>query len=242
VIIRLDVSEPNSIREFVSQFAQQIGELDVLINNAGVVAQPLARNSCGHEMQLATNYLGPFALSGLLLPFFRTGTQTRVVNVGSLSHLFGNLQLDDINWHSKTYGEWRAYAQSKLALLTFTLELSRRLQQSGSQIISVAAHPGFAATDIGNNNPLLKPTKGAGKWLNDKISTFIPPAEDASRSIIYTACAEEVRNGEYYGPGGWFEIAGEPAKARIARAATHVDIAQQLWAVSESMSGVSYHF
>ena len=118
VIIPLDVSEPTSIEAFSRQFSEQIGQLDLLINNAGIVATPLARNSVGHEMQLATNYLGAFALTGTLLPFFTRTMQGRIVNVGSLMHRFAKLDLDDLNWEKTPYNEWQGYGRSKVAMLS----------------------------------------------------------------------------------------------------------------------------
>ena len=114
-LIPLDVSESESIREFGLRLAEQVDGVDLLVNNAGIVLVPLARNSLGHELHLATNHLGPFALTGTLLPLLRARRQARVINVGSLAHRFTRLDLDDLNWETTPYGEWKAYARSKLA-------------------------------------------------------------------------------------------------------------------------------
>lgn len=240
MIIPVDVSEPESIREFGRQFFNQVGRLDLLINNAGVVGIPLARNSVGHELQLATNYLGAFALTGTLLPFFRPDGPARVVNVGSLAHRLAKLDLDDINWEKNRYGEWRAYARSKLAMLTFTMELNRRLGQSGSNIIALGCHPGFASTNIGKDNRLTNPQNAIGKWLSSKMKAKIPSPDKAAIAMLVAACADDARGGEYYGPGGWMEIAGETTQARLHPAATDIESGKRLWALSESMTGVSY--
>ena len=240
LIIPVDVSEPESIAAFGRQFAQQPGRLDLLINNAGIVGTPLQRNSVGHELQLATNYLGMFALTGTLLPLFRTDLPARIVNVGSLSHRLAKLDLENINWERGGYGPMRAYARSKLAVLTFTMELNRRLQQSGSNITALAAHPGFAATEIGKDNSLMNPKNAIGKWFNRKMEAKIPSAAEAARPILLAACSEGVRGGDYYGPGGWLEIAGEPDKARLNPAARDIETGKSLWALSEAMTGVSY--
>lgn len=241
VIIPLDVSEPKSIQEFGRQFSQQMGQLDLLINNAGIVATPLARNSVGHEMQLATNYLGAFALTGTLLPFFTGTTQARIVNVGSLMHRFGKLDLDDLNWEKTPYNEWQGYGRSKVAMLSFTLELDRRLRQSGSNIIALGAHPGFANTDVAKNSAGLKARSGFRAWRQRKLEPLIPTAAEAVRPIIYAATAEGVSGGDYYGPSGFLEIGGKTAKkARVNPLAKNADIAKRLWALSESMTGVSY--
>jgi NAD(P)-dependent dehydrogenase (short-subunit alcohol dehydrogenase family) len=241
VIIPLDVSEPNSIREFGRRFSEQIGELDLLINNAGIVATPLARNSVGHEMQLATNYLGAFALTGTLLPFFTRTMQGRIVNVGSLMHRFGKLDLDDLNWEKSPYNKWQGYGRSKVAMLSFTMELDRRLHESGSNIIALGAHPGFANTDVAKNNAELRAQSGFRAWRQKKLEPLVPTAAEAVRPIIHAATSEGVSGGEYYGPSGFLEIGGKTVrKARVNPIARDVDIGKRLWTLSESMSGVRY--
>ncbi len=239
-ILPLDVSEPESIRAFVREFSDRYGELDVLINNAGIVAVPLARNSVGHEMQLATNYLGAFALTGLLLPLFRPELSARVVNVGSHANRFGKLPLDDPNWEREPYGELRAYARSKVALLSFTLELERRLRRSGSNVVALGAHPGFAATDIRRHSPKLSTTSVVGRWLEGLGALFTPTAAEACRSIVHAARDEGVRGGDYWGPSGFLEIAGEPGRARVNPIARNLDLARRLWSLSEALTGVRY--
>ena len=240
LIMRLDVSEPESIATFGQHFAQQVGSLDLLINNAGIVGIPLRRNSVGHELQLATNYLGMFALTGTLLPLFRPDVPARIVNVGSLSHRLAKLDLNDLNWETGRYGPMRAYATSKLAVLTFTMELDRRLRQAGSTIQALAAHPGFAATEIGKDNSFMNPQNALGRWINRRLEAKIPAAADAVRPILLAACAEGVQGGDYYGPGGWLEIAGEPARARVNPRAMDIEVGKRLWSLSEALTGVRY--
>ena len=239
-LIQLDVSEPESIQEFGRRFAEQVGALDVLVNNAGIVGIPLARNSVGHELQLATNYLGPFAVTGTLLPFFRSEGEARIVNVGSLAHRLAKLDLDDLNWEKQTYNEWKAYARSKLALLAFTMELDRRLRQRRSRIVALSAHPGFAATDIGRNSPALMPKSAVGRWFNDKVETLIPRAADAAGPIVHAATAANTRGGDYYGPAGFLEIGGRIGRARLNPIARDLDLGRRLWASSEDMTGIRY--
>jgi NAD(P)-dependent dehydrogenase (short-subunit alcohol dehydrogenase family) len=240
-VIRLDVSEPSSIHEFVHELAARHGALDVLVNNAGVVAVPLSRNSLGHEMHLATNYLGAFALTGKLLPLFRRDATARVVNVGSLGHRLARLDLDDLNWERTRYGEWHAYFRSKLAMLGFTVELSRRLDASGGGIVAVGAHPGFAVTEASRNSAALTPKSALGRWLNELVGrTLIPSAADAARPIVHAARSGGVRGGDYYGPSGFLEIRGAPGKARVNPIARDAEIGRRLWALSESMTGVRY--
>ena len=240
IVLPLDVSEPASIREFGEEFSDRIGRLDLLINNAGIAGGALTRNSVGHELQLATNHLGAFALVGTLLPFFRDDAPARIVNVGSLAHRLAKLDLDDVNWEKTRYNEWRAYARSKLALLSFTLELSRRLQRNGSHVVALAAHPGMAATEIAKGHAMVEPRSSFGKWLNRRIEPFIPLAADAAMPILHAACAKDVAGGDYFGPSRVLETRGTTGRASVNPIARDVDLARQLWTSSESMTGVRY--
>lgn len=240
LLLRLDVSSLDSVRAFGEQVSRQVGRLDTLINNAGIAAIPLARNDAGHEMQLATNYLGAFALTGTLLPLFTKQRPARVVNVGSLAHRFGKPAVEDLNWEATPYDHWKAYARSKLAVLSFTLELDRRLRKLDSNIAALAAHPGFAVTEIHTKSEVLAPKSALSKWFKDKMASVIPAASAAARPIILAASADHVTGGEYYGPGGFLEIGGKPALARMNPVANDVAMRRELWAVSESMTGVRY--
>lgn len=240
VVLPLDVSDLESVREFARLFAEQVGQLDVLINNAGIVAIPLSRNKAGHELQLATNYLGAFALTGLLLPYFNPGRQGRIVSIGSLAHKFGNLPVEDLNWEKTPYNEWKAYANSKVATLSFVIDLNRRLQAGGYNIIALGAHPGFANTNITQNSPSLSNKGGFHSWIQAKMQSRIPTAEQAAEAMILAAESDSVRGGEYYGPTGFLEIGGKAGKARINKIAFDTAKAKQLWQASERMTGVSY--
>ncbi len=240
VIIRLDVSSLASVREFAEEFARQVGELALLINNAGIVAIPMERNSNGHEMQLATNYLGTFALSGLLLPNFAKDKPGRIVNVGSLAHRFGKLNIANLNWEVVEYDMWKSYANSKVAVMSHTLELNRRLQENGSNIIAVGAHPGFANTNINQNSPALAKRKESTSWFSKKMQELVPSAEAAAQPIILAAESETVKGGDYYGPRGFLEIGGKPGKAKIKKVAKDAVLAKELWTATEQLTGVSY--
>ncbi len=241
LVIALDISEPASIQRFVQQFGEEVGQLDLLINNAGVAAIPLARNSVGREMQLATNYLGAFELSGRLLPLFVKNGQARIVNVGSLMHRVGKLELDDLNWDKTPYDEWQSYGRSKVAMMSHTLELNRRLRKSGSNIIALGAHPGFAATNIHANSPAMKPKSAFAAWRKKKLEPLIPRPPQAALPIIHAATAAGVQGGDYYGPRGLLEVASKKVgRARINPVAKKAELAKQLWALSEEMTGVRY--
>lgn len=241
VVLRLDVAEPASIREFGRAFSKHVGGLDVLINNAGVVLVPLARNSVGQEMHLATNHLGPFALTGTLLPFFRDSGRARIVNVGSLAHRLVKPDLEDLNWEKTPYSEWRAYARSKVALQSFTMELDRRLRRAGSHLTAVGAHPGLANTNAGRSSSVVMPSSRVRRWLNETlIEPLIPKAPAAARSIIHAASAEGVSGGDYYGPTGPLEMGGRIGRARVGAGARDGEVGRRLWALSEEMTGVRY--
>ncbi|WP_372809861.1 oxidoreductase [Litorivivens sp.] len=239
LVIQLDVSDLKSIAAFGEQFKAQVGALDLLINNAGIVAMPFERNSLGHEMQFATNYLGAFALTGTMLPLFRDSGSPRVVNIGSLAHRFGKLVLDDLNWEKEEYNEWQGYARSKVAMLTFTLELDRRLKAAGSPVTALAAHPGFANTNAGNS-PSVAPKGPIRRKMQAILTPLIPTADAAARSALLAACGDSVQGGDYYGPRGLFEIGGKPGKAKLNPQCRDEVAAKQLWNISESLSGVAY--
>jgi NAD(P)-dependent dehydrogenase (short-subunit alcohol dehydrogenase family) len=239
VVLPLDVAEPASIRDFGILFGERVGELDVLINNAGITRIPLERNARGHELQLATNYLGAFAVTGTLMPYIRPDAPGRIVNVGSLAHRVSRLDLDDINWERTPYDRWRSYARSKLAMQIFTMELSRRLQDRGSPVIALGAHPGLAATGIGGYRAALDRSRWLGRWAR-KTGEWLLPVEQAARPIVHAACSEEAASGDYYGPAGFLEIRGGPGRARVHPAARDAGLGGRLWALSESMTGVRF--
>lgn len=240
-IIPLDVSELPSINEFVRRFKEQVGSLDMLINNAGIVTPTLSRNSVGYELHLATNFLGAFALTGLLLPMFNQSMPTRIVNVGSLAHRFGKFDFEDPNFVKKKFNHWRAYGQSKIATAAFTQELSRRLQLAGSDTVALGAHPGFAATDMGHKTGAVTPRTKFGKWYQGKLESWIVgKPENAALPIIYAATKESVEGGDYYGPNGLFEIKGKPGPAKLNPLANNVEFGKRIWAASEELTGVSY--
>jgi NAD(P)-dependent dehydrogenase (short-subunit alcohol dehydrogenase family) len=225
---RLDLASLESVRAFASGWE---GEIDLLINNAGVMVPPLSRTAEGFELQFGTNHLGHFALTNLLLEHV-TG---RVVTVSSMGHRMGSIDFDDLNWERKPYRAWRAYGQSKLANLLFTSELQRRLTEAGSSVLATAAHPGYAATNLQFHS---------GRRLMDAISILgnrvIAQDEDGgARPTLYAALAD-IPGNSYAGPGGFMEQRG-PAKL-VGRTSTAADpeLAARLWEVSERLTGVRF--
>lgn len=240
-VMPLDLTEPDSIHELSGLLGQQVGQLDLLIHNAGIYGVPLARNRAGHELHFATNYLGPFALTGLMLPLLQRAAESRVVFVGSLAHRLGKLQLDKPNWQEANYDPMAAYGRSKLALLAYQLELHRRLLQRNSKIVAVSAHPGFAPTDTAKRHADIEHKGAFRRWLFRRIEARLPTVAAASSSILHAACAEGVHGGAYYGPGGLFEIMGSPSsKARVNAQARNTELAGRLWEMGEALTGVRY--
>ncbi|HSW15328.1 MAG TPA: oxidoreductase [Solimonas sp.] len=235
----LDLSDLGSVREFAQELQQRESRLDLLCNNAGVMALPLRRTREGFEMQFGTNHLGHFALTGLLLPLLQATPGARVVTVSSLAHHLGRIRLDDLNWQ-RGYSKWPAYAQSKLANLMFALELGRRLQKAGQGVLSLAAHPGYAATNLQFAGPAME-NSGFGR-LAMKLgnAVFSQPADAGAWPTLRAATAADVSNGQFYGPRGFQQVQGPPGLCRTSRAAQDKLVATQLWTLSEELTGVGY--
>jgi len=224
---RLDVSDLASVRAF----ADATGEIDVLVNNAGVLGLPFSRSADGFELQLATNHLGHFALANLLLPRIAD----RVVVVASRSHLTGDVDVDDLLWERRGYQPYAAYAASKLANLLFLAELQRRLTAAGSTLRATAAHPGSTVTAI---------TAHTGSALKTLIGRYGHPlvgmpAWQGALPTLYAATMD-VPGNTYVGPHGPGEMRGWPAAARRSQRALDPDLAQALWARSEELTGVGF--
>ena len=225
---RLDLASLDSVREFAQAWE---GEIDLLINNAGVMIPPLSRTADGFELQFGTNHLGHFALTNLLLEHV-TG---RVVTVSSGAHRAGRIDFDDLNWEHRAYKAWRAYGQSKLANLLFTLELQRRLTAAGSSVLATAAHPGYAATNLQfhSQRRVMDILSVAGNKLlaQDQHGGALP--------TLYAAAAD-VPGNSFAGPGGFLEQRGAPKLVGRTKAAQDAAVARRLWDVSEQLTGVSF--
>jgi NAD(P)-dependent dehydrogenase (short-subunit alcohol dehydrogenase family) len=225
---RLDLADLASIRAFAAAWE---GDIDVLVNNAGIMAVPETRTADGFESQLGTNHLGPFALTGLLLEH----VTDRVVTITSLMHRFGRIRLDDLNFERRRYRRWAAYNQSKLANLLFTLELQRRLAAAGSPVRAVAAHPGWTATNLQSHSGsrLQHAAMALGNRLIGQSDT------QGALPTLYAA-TQDVPGGSYVGPGGPGELNGHPAPASRSRTARNAELARRLWEASERLTGVRY--
>jgi NAD(P)-dependent dehydrogenase (short-subunit alcohol dehydrogenase family) len=224
----LDLADLASVRDFAASWAEP---LDVLINNAGIMAVAAGRTKGGFELQFGTNHLGHFALTNLLLPRITD----RVVTVSSGAHRGGAIDLADLNWDSRTYRPWRAYGQSKLANLLFTLELQRRLATDGSPVRAYAAHPGYAATNLQSRVGSKWASRGAA--LGNRL--FAQSDEMGALPTLFAA-SQDLPGGSYIGPDGRSEQRGHPALVGRSAAASDVDMAKKLWTASEELTGVSY--
>jgi NAD(P)-dependent dehydrogenase (short-subunit alcohol dehydrogenase family) len=224
---QLDLADLASVRAF----AELTDHADVLVNNAGVMAVPERRTADGFEMQIGTNYLGHFALTGLLLPKLTD----RVVTLSSQAHRMGRIDLDDLNWERRTYRRWGAYAQAKLADLLFGLELQRRLSATGSPVRSVAAHPGYAATELQSHTESFQDRL---MMLGNRV--FAQRADLGALPSLYAATVPDIPGGSYVGPGGPGEMRGYPRLVGSAKAARDADVAGRLWTLSEKLTGVSF--
>lgn len=232
VVRRLDVADLRSVREFADAFLTEYDGLDVLINNAGVLGAPYRLTADGVETHFATNHLGHYALTNLLLPAMRD----RVVVTSSREHRSGGgLDPDDVNWERRRYRAFTAYAQSKLANLLFMSELQRRLESAGSEVRAVAAHPGASSTHItgGSGNPVIT-------WIGYHGQRLVSmPAWRGALCTVYAATMD-LPGDTYIGPHGRLELHGWPAPARRSRAATDAVLARRLWEVSDKLSGVGF--
>ncbi len=223
----LDVADLASVRAF----AADIGPVDVLVNNAGVLAVPYALSVDGFETHLATNHLGHFALTNLMLPQL----SDRVVAISSDAHRRADLDLSDLNWQRRSYRAFGAYASSKLANLLFVAELQRRLTQMGSTVRAVASHPGSTATGITGNTGSAAKT-WVGSW-GHKLAGM-PPWKGALTTLY--AATMDLPGNSFIGPDGFLEMRGWPTGVARSRAATDPDLAKALWSASEELTGVSF--
>ncbi|MGH9246863.1 MAG: oxidoreductase [Acidimicrobiales bacterium] len=241
-VVRLDLADLSSVRACAEEVGGAVDRLDVLMNNAGVMALPLRRTADGFEMQFGTNHLGPFALTGRLLPSLLAAEEPRVVTTSSLAHRAGKMRWDDLNWERGRYMRWPAYGQSKLANLWFTFELDRRADEAASRLVSVAAHPGYAATHLQAAGPEQSGNRLMGMAMG-ALNRIIAQS-DAMGALpqLYAASMPDVTGGEYFGPDGLFERAGYPQRVGTSGAARDVEAARRLWECSEVLTGVTYRW
>ncbi len=239
--VSLDLADLDSITSAADELTQRFASIDVLVNNAGIMAPPLSRTAQGFETQFGVNHLGHFALTGRLLPTLLAAPAPRVITISSGAHRVGKMHWDDLQ-AEKGYFNWARYGQSKLANLLFTSELARLAGAHHTALIAAAAHPGYAATDLTHNGPGdggAKRFMHAATRVSDRF--FAQSAELGAIPQIHAATAPDVVGNDYFGPDGFMEQQGKAAK-RVGRTlrAKDRDAATKLWGVSEELTGVVY--
>lgn len=236
----LDLADLASVRGFADAWSLAHPDgLDLLINNAGVMAIPRRTTADGFEMQFGTNHLGHFALTGLLLPALIARPRSRVVTVSSGAHRFGRMDFDDL-MGQRRYQRWRAYGQSKLANLLFTSELQRRLDLNAIPMLALAAHPGYAATNLQNVGPEMDGRSWMTKVMGSANGVLAQSAEMGALPTLFAATVPGLPGDSYVGPDGFLEQRGHPRLVDRSRAASVGSDARRLWSVSEDLTGVHY--
>lgn len=231
-IVQLDLASLPSVADAAKQLCDSSGRLDILINNAGLMAVDRSKTDDGFESQIGVNHLGHFALTAQLAPLILQTPDSRIVNVSSFGHRLGVLRIDDLMFDRRRYDRWRPYFQSKLANLLFTLELQRRLSGTGSTTTALAAHPGASSTDLGQ--------EGTG-WTNLVLkpgASFVQPARMGALPIVRAAVDPAAKGGEFYGPQ--FMMGGYPVRETPSRRARNEGDGRLLWERSEELTGVKF--
>ncbi|MEI8271201.1 MAG: oxidoreductase [Paludibacter sp.] len=236
-VMELDLTDLKSIHSFVNQFKEYHSRLDILLNNAGIMMVPYGLTKDGFENQIGTNHLGHFALTGQLLELLKTTPNSRVVNVSSMAHKSGVMDMDDLLYENgKNYSPIKAYGRSKLSNLLFTYELQRFFEKNKIDTIAVAAHPGVSDTNLFNH--------AAPKWLMNLLRPLflfiIQPASMGALPEIRAAVDADVKGGQYYGPDGKREMKGYPVLVESTEASHNENDARKLWELSEKLTGVKF--
>jgi NAD(P)-dependent dehydrogenase (short-subunit alcohol dehydrogenase family) len=238
-VVQVDVSDLDDVAAVAKRLDSELDHLDLLMNNAGVMAVPLGRTKQGHELQFGTNHLGPFALTGHLLPTLLRAPAPRVIAVSSFGHKPGHIRWDDPDWERGRYHSWPAYFQTKLANLLFTSELHRQATEAGTNLLAAAGHPGYAATNLNVSGPgSANRFMHAGAQFADRVAG----QSDVMGALpqLYAATMPDVQGNDYWGPDGFMEQRGFPEKVGRTRKAADPEAAKRLWTMSEQLTGVTY--
>ena len=226
----LDLSSLDSISSFAKGVLEDYKNLDILINNAGIMMCPYSKTKNGFETQMGTNHLGPFALTGLLMPLLMSTKNARIVSTSSVAHNQGDIDFTDINWEKRKYNTNKAYSDSKLANLYFSYELKRRLENVENPPLVVTAHPGGTKTDLARHSGIF----------NVFMNLLFLPVEKGVLSTLRAATDVNAKSGDYYGPGGFMQVRGFPELVQSSKMSHNLTNAKQLWDLSEKLTGVKY--
>jgi NAD(P)-dependent dehydrogenase (short-subunit alcohol dehydrogenase family) len=237
-VVRLDLASLASVRAAAEQIRSRYSRIDLLINNAGLMMPPFGRTEDGFELQIGTNHLGHFALTGLLLDLVLAAPASRVVTVGSFAHRQGRIDLDDLNFERRRYRPNAAYAQSKLANIMFTYELQRRLGEAGAKTIAVTLQPGAVPTE------LMRHATGVVQVIGDVLMRALgqPDAAAGALATLRAATDPAASGGEYFAPDGFLTWKGHPVVSKTSARSRDTAVQTRLWAESERLTGVTYRF
>lgn len=233
---QIDLSKLGSVRLFIDRFLKEYQQLDLLINNAGIMIPPFSLTQDGFESQMGANYFGHFVLTEGLLKTIMNTPNSRIISLSSIAHKQGKINFKDLQYE-QNYDAMKAYAQSKFACLIFAIELQRKLEKAGSSTISLAAHPGISDTELMRYMP-----KWTGLFM-PIVTPFIAHKPNKGALPTLRAALDEVaEGGDYYGPDGRREFKGKPIKVKPRRKAQDEELAKRLWAVSEELTDCKYEF
>ena len=235
----LDLSDLESVHTFAERYLATHGGPDLLINNAGLMAIPYLNTRDGFEMQFGVNHLGHFALTALLWQGMFDKSGARIVNISSIAHHFGKIRFEDIHWE-QGYQKWGAYGMSKLSNLLFTSELARKLSESGSDVLVVAAHPGYADTSLQAKGMLMAGSSRKAGFYTLANRIVAQSGEMGALPSLYAATQPGVEQGAFYGPSGFLKLKGWPTVERPNPRRVRADVAEQLWSLSEDLTGISF--
>jgi NAD(P)-dependent dehydrogenase (short-subunit alcohol dehydrogenase family) len=236
---QLDLASLDSVKAFSDRFLDHSERLDLLINNAGLMAIPEGRTREGFEMQFGVNHLGHFALSARLWKPLSGTEGSRLVQLSSLAHKMGRIRFEDIHWEEK-YSKWGAYGMSKLANLLFIHALAGRIERSRGKVIAAAAHPGYANTELQAKGAKMKGSKTGARLFELANRIFAQSAAEGALPTLYAATAGDVQQGAYYGPQGFMHMRARPGLDRPAQKLMSDQVAEELWKLSESLTGTTF--
>ena len=227
---KLELNSLKSVKAFAEKVMNSHNRLDILINNAGVMACPFSTTEDGFEIQMGVNHLGHFALTGHLMPLLKKTKNARIVATSSIAHQQGNINFDDLNWKKRNYTTGKAYGDSKIANLYFAYELARKLKNESNAPLVTAAHPGWTSTDLQRHSLMFR-------VLNPLFSQNV---ENGVLPTLRAAIDEKANQGDYFGPSGFMEMKGAPVVVKSNELSHNEANAKRLWSMSEELTGVRF--